>query len=100
MNIHIIPCLKDNYAYIIENKKTKNACVIDPSESYPVIDFLEKNKLNLKYILNTHHHADHIGGNLDLKKKFNSKVLGFVKDKNRIPGIDITLNDKEIWNFE
>jgi hydroxyacylglutathione hydrolase len=100
MNIHIIPCLKDNYAYIIENKKTKNACVIDPSELDPVADFLEKNQLNLKYILNTHHHADHIGGNLDLKKKFNSKILGFVKDKSRIPGIDITLNDKEIWNFE
>jgi len=100
MNIHIIPCLKDNYAYIIENKKTKNVCVIDPSEPDPVADFLEKNQLNLKYILNTHHHADHIGGNLDLKKKFNSKILGFVKDKSRIPGIDITLNDKEIWNFE
>jgi len=100
MNIHIIPCLKDNYAYIIENKKTKNVCVIDPSEPDPIADFLEKNQLNLKYILNTHHHADHIGGNLDLKKKFNSKILGFVKDKSRIPGIDITLNDKEIWNFE
>ena len=100
MNIHIIPCLKDNYAYIIENEKTKNACVIDPSESAPVLSFLEKNKLNLKYILNTHHHADHIGGNLDLKKKFNAKILGFIKDKNRIPGIDIALNDKEIWNFE
>jgi len=100
MNIHIIPCLKDNYAYIIENEKTKNACVIDPSESAPVLSFLEKNKLNLKYILNTHHHADHIGGNLDLKKKFNAIILGFIKDKNRIPGIDIALNDKEIWNFE
>ena len=100
MDIHIIPCLKDNYAYIVENKKTKNACVIDPSESEPVINFLKNNKLNLKYILNTHHHADHIGGNLELKKKFNSQILGFEKDKNRIPGIDIFLNDKQIWNFE
>ena len=100
MDIHIIPCLKDNYAYIVENKKTKNACVIDPSESEPVINFLKNKKLNLKYILNTHHHADHIGGNLELKKKFNSQILGFEKDKNRIPGIDIFLNDKQIWNFE
>lgn len=100
MVTHIIPCLKDNYAYIVENKKTKNACVIDPSESEPIINFLNINKLNLKYILNTHHHADHIGGNLELKKKFNSKILGFEKDKNRIPGIDIFLKDKQIWNFE
>ena len=62
MDIHIIPCLKDNYTYIVENKKTKNVCVVDPSESKPVINFLKTNKLNLKYILNTHHHADHIGG--------------------------------------
>ena len=53
MDIHIIPCLKDNYAYIVENKKTKNVCVVDPSESEPVINFLKTNKLNLKYILNT-----------------------------------------------
>ena len=100
MDIHIIPCLKDNYAYIVENKKTKSACVIDPSEAAPIISFLNTNKLNLKYILNTHHHADHIGGNLELKKKFNSQILGFEKDKNRIPGIDILLKNKEIWNFE
>ena len=44
-------------------------CVIDPSESEPVIKIIEKNKLNLKYILNTHHHYDHVGGNKKLKKK-------------------------------
>ena len=48
MNIHIIPCLKDNYAYIIENEKTKNACVIDPSETGPVLIFLEKKKIKFK----------------------------------------------------
>jgi hydroxyacylglutathione hydrolase len=100
MDIHIIPCLKDNYAYIVENKKTKNACVIDPSESAPIKDFLNKNKLKLKFILNTHHHADHVGGNLELKKEFNSKILGFEKDKERIPGIDIVLKNRQIWNFE
>ena len=44
MDIHIIPCLKDNYAYIVENKETKNACDVDPSESEPVVNFLKKNK--------------------------------------------------------
>ena len=47
MDIHIIPCLKDNYAYIVENKETKNVCVVDPSESEPVISFLKKNKLKV-----------------------------------------------------
>ena len=43
-------------------------CIIDPSEAKPIIDFVENNKINLKYILNTHHHFDHVGGNKELKE--------------------------------
>ena len=68
MKIKIIKCLQDNYSYLIFNETNKNACVIDPSESQPIIDFVEKNNINLKFILNTHHHYDHIGGNIELKK--------------------------------
>ncbi|MDC0938171.1 hydroxyacylglutathione hydrolase, partial [Pelagibacteraceae bacterium] len=49
----------------------------------------------LDFILNTHHHYDHVGGNEDLKKKYNSKILGFESDKNRIPGIDIVLKNNQ-----
>ena len=56
MKIKIIKCLQDNYSYLIFNETNKNACVIDPSESQPIIDFVEKNNINLKFILNTHHH--------------------------------------------
>ena len=52
-----------------------------------------------RQVLNTHHHYDHIGGNLELKKTFNAKIIGFVGDKHRIPGIDITLKDNEKWIF-
>ena len=97
MRIEIIPCLKDNYSYLIIDESNNNACVVDPSEAGPVINFIEKENIFLKYILNTHHHFDHIGGNKELKKKYNLKVIGFEKDKERIPEIDITLKDKEIW---
>ena len=97
MNVEIIKCLEDNYSYLIIDSK-KNACVVDPSEEGPVIASIESNQANLKYILNTHHHFDHIGGNLNLKKKYNAKVIGYVEDKHRIPGIDIELKDKEILN--
>ena len=97
MNVEIIKCLEDNYSYLIIDSN-KNACVVDPSEEGPVIASVESNQANLKYILNTHHHFDHIGGNLSLKKKYNAKVIGYVEDKHRIPGIDIELKDKEIWN--
>ena len=103
MKIEIIKCLQDNYAYIIIDETNGLSIVIDPSESKPIIDYVEKNKLNLKFVLNTHHHFDHVGGNKELKKKYNLQVIGFEGDKNRIPEIDITLSDKEIWknkNFE
>ena len=68
MIVEIIPCLQDNYSYIIIDESNNDACVIDPSEAKPIINFIENNKINLKYILNTHHHYDHVGGNLELKK--------------------------------
>ena len=98
MQIKIIKCLQDNYSYIIIDNN--NACVVDPSESDPVIKYLEENKINLKFILNTHHHYDHVGGNKELKKKYNAKVLGYINDKERIPEIDIFLKNKEIWNTD
>ena len=103
MKIEIIKCLKDNYSYLIIDETNNYACVIDPSESRPIIKAIEKNKVKLKYILNTHHHYDHVGGNKELKKKYNSKIIGFKNDKDRIPEIDILVENNQIWrkeNFE
>ena len=100
MKIKIIPCLKDNYSYLIIDEKSNNACVIDPSESNPIEKYLDKNKINLKFILNTHHHYDHVGGNKELKKKYNAKIIGYKNDKNRIPDIDILVEDNQIWKYQ
>ena len=100
MEIKIIPCLQDNYSYLIIDNKKKIACVIDPSEANPIIEYLETNKIKLKFILNTHHHYDHVGGNQILKKKYGASVVGYKGDKKRIPEIDILLNDQETWVHE
>jgi hydroxyacylglutathione hydrolase len=99
MHITPIPCLTDNYAYIVNDKDSNTVGVIDPSEAKPIISFLNKEKLNLNYILNTHHHFDHIGGNSELKKLYGAKVVGFLGDEHRIPGIDIKLKSDEKWIF-
>ena len=52
MIVEIIPCLQDNYSYLIIDETNNNACVIDPSEAKPVIDLVERKNLNLKYVLN------------------------------------------------
>ena len=95
MDIEIIPCLNDNYSYLFKDHQTNTVAIIDPSD----FDTCDK-KINQKYkkldfILNTHHHFDHIGGNTELKKKYGSKILGFEKDEKRIPGIDILLKDNQ-----
>ena len=97
MKIEIIRCLQDNYSYLIIDENNLNACVVDPSEAKPIIDVIESNKINLKYILNTHHHFDHVGGNKELKKKYDVNVIGFRGDKDRIPEIDTFVDDLEIW---
>ncbi|MDC0401069.1 hydroxyacylglutathione hydrolase [Candidatus Pelagibacter sp.] len=100
MKIQIIPCLKDNYSYLIIDEKKNIACVIDPGEADPIIEYLENNNIKLKYILNTHHHYDHVGGNQKLKNKYGANVVGYKDDKDRIPEIDILVHDQEIWVYE
>ncbi len=98
MIIEIIPCLSDNYSYLINETETGTTSIVDPSEFNACDRIINKYK-KLDFILNTHHHADHIGANLDLKKKYNSKILGFNSDKNRIPGIDILLEENQKYKI-
>ena len=95
MRIITIPILSDNYSYLIIEKDNKSCSLIDPASPEEIIPFIEKKKLNLKNILNTHYHSDHTGGNLELKEKFKCKIYGPDKEKDRIPGIDITLREND-----
>jgi len=95
MKIEIIPCLNVNYSYLIHDEISNTVAIVDPSEFIPCDTIISKNYKKLDFILNTHHHYDHVGGNEELKKKYNSKVLGFENDKNRIPQIDTVLKDNQ-----
>ena len=98
MKIEIIPCLNDNYSYLLHDESSNIVAIVDPSEFTACEKIIDKNYKKLDFILNTHHHYDHVGGNEELKKKYNSKILGFENDKNRIPGIDEVLKDNQ--NFK
>ena len=102
MIVEIIPCLSDNYSYLIFEKKTGTVSIVDPSD-FETCDQIIKKYKKLDYILNTHHHFDHVNGNLKLKAKYKTKILGFGEDKSRIPGIDTLLHDEQefkIGNLE
>ena len=99
LNIEIIPCLNDNYSYLLYDEDTNAVAIIDPSDFNPCDKIINEKYNKLDYILNTHHHFDHVGGNQKLKEKYKSKVLGFQLDKNRIPGIDIALKEKQSFKI-
>lgn len=93
LEIHIVPALSDNYCYLLRDTAKGTTAIVDPSEASPILAALDKRKWSLDYILNTHHHWDHTGGNEEVKKATGCQVVGSMIDRDRIPGIDIALAD-------
>jgi hydroxyacylglutathione hydrolase len=97
LKIHMFPCLQDNYCYLIHDEETGTTAVIDTPEVAAIQRALADTGWHLDYILNTHHHWDHAGGNLELKQLTGCQVVGPKADEARIPGIDIALADGEVF---
>jgi hydroxyacylglutathione hydrolase len=88
-----IPVLSDNYVYLIHESATGATAAIDPPNAAPVLELLRRKGWRLTHILNTHHHHDHTGGNLDLKRATGCTIVGGRSDAARIPGIDLQVGD-------
>jgi hydroxyacylglutathione hydrolase len=98
IQIEIVPCLSDNYAYLV--KSGASVAVVDPSEAAPIREALARTGWKLTHILNTHHHLDHCGGNLDLKQETGATIVGPAKDAGRIPGLDVGVDEASGWEFD
>ena len=99
LQVFQLPVLQDNYIYVIRDKDTQKTAVVDPALSEPVNLFLKEKNWKLDFIFSTHHHWDHTGGNLKLKRKWDCRILGFTEDAHRIPGIDQHLQEGEEFTF-
>ena len=88
-----LPVLNDNYIYLIHEPVSKQTAVVDPALAQPVLDKLNDRDWHLTHILNTHHHWDHVGGNLELKEQTGCTIYASSNDQHRIPGIDIILQE-------
>lgn len=98
MDIEIIPLLRDNYGYLLMDKKGTVA-IIDPGEAAPVIAALEKKGLTLDYILNTHHHWDHTDGNNELRERYGCQIVGPASEDHRIDHLDIGLKEGDSFSL-
>ena len=99
LDITIISCLSDNYSYLIKDKKTNLVGIVDPSDFKQVDQEISRTYKKLDFILNTHHHSDHVDGNINLKKKYNSKVICSSYEGEKIPGADIKKSHGEQFNL-
>jgi hydroxyacylglutathione hydrolase len=99
LEVHMFPCLDDNYGYLARDRTTGVVATIDTPEVSAIERALAQKGWTLDYILNTHHHGDHAGGNLELKRKTGCRIIGPKADEDRIPGIDVALGDGEIFEL-
>jgi hydroxyacylglutathione hydrolase len=95
MEIALVPLLTDNYGYLLHDPVSKETAIVDPSQAEPVLAAAKARGWRLDYVLNTHHHPDHSGGNLGIKQETGCRVVGPAPDRDRIPGIDIALDEGE-----
>jgi hydroxyacylglutathione hydrolase len=85
VNITPIPCLTDNYAYLVTCDATKRTAIVDPSEAKPVLVAVKRAGVEPEAIWNTHHHWDHVGGNEELVAELSlAEVCGHASDRGRI----------------
>jgi len=95
---HLI-CLRDNFVWLLREPASGAVACVDPSEAVPVKAKLDALGWKLTHILNTHHHPDHTGGNLELKRETGATIVGPAADRARIPGIDTALAEGETYDF-
>ena len=99
LDIYMFPCLSDNYGFLIHDIDNKLTATIDTPEVSAIEQALDFKGWNLTHIINTHHHYDHAGGNLELKNKTNCQIIGPEMDQERIPGIDKKIGHEEVFYF-
>jgi hydroxyacylglutathione hydrolase len=99
IEIHMFPCLTDNYGYLLHDEAAGVTAAIDTPDAVAILAALAQRGWPLTHILNTHHHSDHAGGNLELKKRTGCRIIGPRADAGRIPGIDVQVGDGDSFEL-
>jgi hydroxyacylglutathione hydrolase len=95
----MFPCLQDNYGFLLHDPDAQLTAAIDTPDAGAILAELQSKAWRLTHILNTHHHADHAGGNLRLKERTGCRIVGPRADAARIPGIDIEVAEGDVFAF-
>ncbi len=99
LEIEVVPALSDNYIFMVFEPESGTSGVVDPAEAGPVLASLKASGRGLDWIITTHHHSDHVGGNLELKERFGCRIVGPRADRDRIPGIDVEVGEGDTFEL-
>jgi hydroxyacylglutathione hydrolase len=88
-----LPALQTNYIYVLYNKISNMAAIIDPGEAPQVLDYVKEQRLTIEWILLTHHHPDHIKGAEAIRSETTAKIIGAGYDAYRLPPLDTEVKD-------
>jgi hydroxyacylglutathione hydrolase len=88
IEIVVVPCLQDNYAYLVRDSDRGTVALIDAPEAGAIEAALEARGWDLGAILVTHHHDDHVAGVARLRERYGAKVVGAAADRDRLPPLD------------
>ncbi|MEV8466175.1 hydroxyacylglutathione hydrolase [Fluviibacterium sp. DFM31] len=94
-----VPCLSDNYAYILHDADSGDTAVADVPDAAPIEAALKNLGWSLSHILVTHHHNDHIGGVEALRAATGARVVGAAADASRLPRLDIAVSPGDTLAF-
>lgn len=93
LDIITVPCLSDNYAYLIQDEASGEVALVDPPEAAPIEAALGERGWKLDAILITHHHGDHIAGVDEFRSRHGAKVVGAEADRRRLPALDWAVSE-------
>lgn len=99
LEISMFPCLSDNYGFLLHDMETDLTAAVDTPDATAILRALAEKNWKLTHILNTHHHWDHAGGNLELKQETACVIVGPRAEAAKIPGIDILVGDGDTFTF-
>lgn len=94
-----IPCLSDNYAFLIHDAASGATALVDAPEPGPILNELKSRGWTLSHVLLTHHHWDHVDGLPDILATHPAKVIGAKADAHRLPALDLAVSEGETFDF-
>jgi hydroxyacylglutathione hydrolase len=97
LKIVTVPCLADNYAFLLHDSESHATAVIDVPDETPVESALASRGWQLTDILITHHHADHIDGVDALREVTGARVIGAKADAHRLPRLDLAVSEGDTF---